>query len=61
MYVNVNSGSNLNCRLLDNSCHGNEHHGIDPNKFNSGHDDSSTKAVSLCTADEMQCCHMLAS
>ena len=27
--------------------------------WNSGHHDSSTKAVLLCTADKLQCCHML--
>ena len=29
--------------------------------WNSRHHDSSTKAVFLCTADKLQCCHMLAS
>ena len=41
-------------------CHGNEHHGIDPNKLNSGHHDSSTQTVFLCTADKLQCWPMLA-
>ena len=42
-------------------CHGNEHRGTDPNTSNSGHHDSSRNAVFLCTADKLQCCHMLAS
>ena len=39
-------------------CHGNEHHGIDPNMSNSGHHDCSRKAVFLCTAVKLQSCHM---
>ena len=31
-----------------------------PIMSNSGHHDSSTQAVFLCTADKLQCCHMLA-
>ena len=41
-------------------CHGNQHHGIDPNMSNSGHHDCSRKAVFLCTADKLQCWPMLA-
>ena len=41
-------------------CHGNERHGIDPNMSNSGHHDCSTQAAFLCTADKLQCWHMLA-
>ena len=41
-------------------CHGNEHHGIDPNMSNSGHHDCSTKAVFLCTAVKLQSWPMLA-
>ena len=41
-------------------CHGNEHHGNDPNKLNSGHHDCSTQAVFLCTADKLQCWPILA-
>ena len=37
-------------------CHGNEHHGIDPNMSNSGHHDCCTKPVFLCTADKLKCC-----
>ena len=39
-------------------CHGNEHHGIDPNMSNSDHHDCSRKAVFPCTALKLQCCHM---
>ena len=47
------------CASLGRSlCHGNEHHGIDPNI--SSHHDCSTKAVFLCTADKLQCWPMLA-
>ena len=47
------------CASLGRSlCHGNEHHGIDPNI--SGHHDCATKAVFLRTADQLQCWHMLA-
>ena len=39
------------CASLGKSlCHGNQHHGIDPNMSNSGHHDCSKKAVFLCTA-----------
>ena len=49
------------CASLGRSlCHGNEHHGIDPNILSSGHHDCSTKAVFLCTAVKLQPCHMLA-
>ena len=49
------------CASLGRSlCHGNEHHGIDPNMSNSGHHDCSTQAVFLCTADKLQCWPMLA-
>ena len=41
-------------------CHGNQHHGIDPNVSNSGHHNCSTQAVFLCTAVKLQSCHMLA-
>ena len=37
---------------------GNEHDGIDPNMPNTGHQDSSTKAVFLCTAVKLQSCHI---
>ena len=42
-------------------CQGNEHHGIDPDRLNSGHHDSSTQwqAVFLCAAVKLQCCHTL--
>ena len=39
-------------------CHGNVHHGIDPNMSNSGHHDCSRKAVFRCTAVKLQSCHM---
>ena len=49
------------CASLGRSlCHGNEHHGIDPNMSNSGHHDCSTKAVFLCTAVKLQSCNVLA-
>ena len=49
------------CASLGRSlCHGNEHHGIDPNMSNSGHHDCSTKAVFLCTAGKLQYWPMLA-
>ena len=41
-------------------CHGNEHHGIDPNILSSGHHDCSTKAVFLSTAVKLQSCPLLA-
>ena len=47
------------CASLGRSlCHGNQHHGIDPNI--SDHHDCATKAVFLCTADKLQCWPMLA-
>ena len=47
------------CASLGRSlCHGNQHHGIDPNI--SSHHDCATKAVFLCTADKLQCWPMLA-
>ena len=58
-------GSNLDSRVYFWAslgrclCHGIEHHGIDPNKLNSGQHDSSTKAVFICTAVKLQCCHTL--
>ena len=39
-------------------CHGKKHHGIDPNILTSGHHDCSTKTIYLCTAVELQSCHM---
>ena len=48
------------CASLGRSlCHGNEHHGIDPNILSSGHHDCSTKAVFLCTAVKLQSWPML--
>ena len=62
-------GSNLDGRLYDNSfapasgrssCHGNEHHGIALIKFRpSWLFPPPTKAVFLCAAVKLQCCHML--
>ena len=39
-------------------CHGNKHHGIDPNILTSGHHDCSTKTIYHCTAVNLQSCHM---
>ena len=63
-------GSNLDCRLYNNSfapgsalggacAMGTNTMALIQNMLNSSHHDSSTKAVFLCTADKLQCCHML--
>ena len=62
-------GSKLDCRLCSNSfapalggaCAMETNTVALIQNRNSGHHDSSTKAVFLCTADKLQCCHMLAS